>query len=122
MVYGGIGMNVVITGVLKGDRVVEEGSSVGQMLGDLFLKREKEENRTHTYYERHDRIEYGKDGWPKRFNGQWEIGGTLRIAGGLSIRASYMRGLTNHNFYKPDAQGRYNTRERKLEVTIGFSG
>ncbi len=62
-------------------------------------------------------LEYGRDGWPKRFNTQVEMALSLRYKI-FQLTASYSRGLTDHEFYKRD--GGYKTYQNKFGISLGL--
>lgn len=106
---GGISMNYIVFGELSsGDNYYDDDSSLNSFFGHLFYSRYESEY-----------LHYGHDGWPGRFNGQYEFGVRIRIDG-LTIRGTYSRGITNHKFYWDSSQ-RLMTRERKLAISLGFA-
>ena len=76
------------------------------------------EDRDGHYYGPKDYIyEYGRDGWPKRFNTQVEMALSFRHKL-FQLTASYSRGLTDHAFYRKD--GPYKTYQNKFGISIGL--
>jgi hypothetical protein len=76
------------------------------------------EDRNGHYYGPKDYLfEYGREGWPKRFNAQAEMALSFRHKS-LQLTASYSRGLTDHAFYRKD--GPYKTYQNKFGISIGF--
>lgn len=111
-ILGGVSMNYIVYGELstRDDywNNYYEDNSLLLWINDLF------DSRYGSEY-----LHYGYDGWPERFNAQYELGLRIRIDG-LSIRGTYSRGFTNHKFYWDEHQ-RLMTRERKLTISIGYT-
>lgn len=63
-------------------------------------------------------LNYGRDGWPKRFNTQAEMALTFRHKM-LQVSATYSRGLTDHEFYRAD--GNYKTYQNKFGISVGLA-
>ena len=70
------------------------------------------------YYGPHDYfLEYGREGWPKRFNAQAEMALSFRCKM-LQVGLTYSRGLTDHRFYRAD--GDYKTRQNKFALSVAL--
>lgn len=108
---GGISMNYIVFGELSSRDEYWDNNYENYVpllwINDLYNSRYESEY-----------LHYGQDGWPGRFNAQYEFGLRVRIDG-LSIRGTYSRGVTNHKFYWDENQ-RQRTRERKLTISIGY--
>lgn len=114
---GGISMNYIVYGQLSSgsrydyDRYNDYNNFlydiISGFVGDGY-------NRFESEY-----VNYGEDGWPQRFNGQYEFGISFRI-NAFTLKAMYSIGLTNHKFYWNQHQ-RYETHERKLAIGVGFA-
>lgn len=64
-------------------------------------------------------LKYGSNGWPGRFNAQYEFGASLRVDR-ITLKAVYSRGVTKHRFYWEDGIS-YLTHDRKLSISVGYA-
>lgn len=109
-VYGGLGFNWAIHGEYTDD------DDYYDYLDDYY----------EYYHERpHLTQEYGREGWPRRFNVSTELGATLRIQN-VICSFTYSHGMTNHRFYSnhiytEDGHAKpFKTVQNKIGISVGI--
>lgn len=105
-VFGGLGVNWAMYGSYqKYDRITGAELAVSLLTNGYFVP---DPYRTQVWQQ------YGGGEWPRHFNLQWEIGGTLRYRW-IQLGFTYSFGATNHHFYPG-----YLTRQDKMNVSLSF--
>ena len=99
MVHGGVGFNYAFAGEFFDDDYWYDD------YGDRH------------YYEG-ERLHYGRDGWPRRFNTSLELGATLRIDR-FVLNANYSWGMTDHRLYTD--MPHHATHQNKISITAGWA-
>lgn len=101
--HGGLGLNLALRGSFTND--------------DAWFWDYDSDGEPYRHYYELDHIDYGHNGWPKRFNASAEVAAALNI-NHVVCTFTYSHGLTNHKMYT-DAPG-ISTYQHKVGLSLGY--